>query len=224
MQDEETGKQLLVHTGSKKVRANYARTLAGKNYSAYLAQMFGGQPTVSNAQAQASNMIITPINKNKSEYMFRKGVNSFAKAGKSSYKIYLDEVFSYYDSLPFLSSENLVNDFLYYTSKKFSRINSYATTTGGTSRKITNILLSNDSYGIEWSHGHSMFSFANYSMKQNVKLSLRGKKLSESKLIDFNPLHNEVVIDTFRMNKNNFVKLYKELKKYDIKRFYFYTL
>ena len=132
-------------------------------------------------------------------------------------KIYLDEVFSYYDSLPFLSSENLVNDFLYYTSKKFSRINSYATTTGGTSRKITNILLSNDSYGIEWSHGHSMFSFANYSMKQNVKLSLRGKKLSESKLIDFNPLHNEVVIDTFRMNKNNFVKLYKELKKYDFK-------
>ena len=76
---------------AEQVRANYARTLAGKNYSAYLAQMFGGQPTVSNAQAQASNMIITPINKNKSEYMFRKGVNSFAKAGKSSYKIYLDE-------------------------------------------------------------------------------------------------------------------------------------
>ena len=73
------------------VRAQEARTLAGKNYSAYLAQMFGGQPTVSNAQIQASNMTITAVSKSKSEYMFRKGVNSFAKAGKSSYKIYLDE-------------------------------------------------------------------------------------------------------------------------------------
>lgn len=131
-------------------------------------------------------------------------------------KIYLDEVFSYYDDLRFLSSDDLSDNIDYYTSKNFSSINSYFTTTGGTSRKITSILLSNESYGAEWAHGHHMFDYAKYNMRNDIKLSLRGKKLSGNKIIDFNPIHNEVTIDTFSMNKNNFVILFNKLKKYNI--------
>ena len=78
-------------TTAATIQSALARQLAGKNYSAYLAQMFGGQPTVSNAQAQASNMTITPVRKKDTEYTFRINSDSYAKAGKSSYKIYLDE-------------------------------------------------------------------------------------------------------------------------------------
>ncbi len=78
-------------TTAATIQSALARQLAGKNYSAYLAQMFGGQPTVSSAQAAAANMTITPIRKKDSEYTFRSNSDSYAKAGKSSYKIYLDE-------------------------------------------------------------------------------------------------------------------------------------
>jgi len=68
-----------------------ARALAGANYSAYLAQMFGGTPNVPLATQQALNIQVSPISKTNAEYTFRKAESSFAKAGKSAYKIYLDE-------------------------------------------------------------------------------------------------------------------------------------
>ena len=53
--------------------------------------MFGGTPTVDLATQQALNISVSPISKTNSEYTFRKAESSFAKAGKSSYKIYLNE-------------------------------------------------------------------------------------------------------------------------------------
>ena len=68
------------------------RALAGINYSAYLAQMFGGAPNVTAAQAINLNIVApSSVSKKDSEYTFRPNVDSYAKAGKSSYKVYLDE-------------------------------------------------------------------------------------------------------------------------------------
>jgi len=71
--------------------ARRTRQLAGANYSAYLAQMFGGSPTVPVAIQQQLNINAINVSKKDSEYTFRPNQDSYAKAGKSSYKIYLDE-------------------------------------------------------------------------------------------------------------------------------------
>ena len=71
--------------------AQRTRQLAGANYSAYLAQMFGGSPTVPTGIQQQYNISAVNVSKTKSEYTFRPNQDSYAKAGKSSYKIYLDE-------------------------------------------------------------------------------------------------------------------------------------
>ena len=68
------------------------RALAGINYSAYLAQMFGGAPNVTSQQAANLNIVApSSVSKKDSEYTFRPNVDSYAKSGKSSYKVYLDE-------------------------------------------------------------------------------------------------------------------------------------
>lgn len=79
------------NTGATAVAASRARKLAGANYSAYLAQMFGGSVVISPQLQQSLNVTVQPVQIKDSEYTFRPNVSSFSKAGKSSYKIYLDE-------------------------------------------------------------------------------------------------------------------------------------
>lgn len=67
------------------------KKLAGLNYSAYLATMFGGQPVVTEEQELQSGIrgqsYIPP---NESSYAFNTG-EDFSSVGKSSYKIYINQ-------------------------------------------------------------------------------------------------------------------------------------
>jgi phenylacetate-CoA ligase len=130
--------------------------------------------------------------------------------------INLDNVFSTLEALPIVSSHDLATNLEYYTSTEFNKFNSYTTTTGGTGRNPTTILLSNDLYGIEWAHVSTIWSHAGYDRKKHIKLTLRGKSLGGGKLAEFNPIYNEVVVDTFAVNQDNFSKLLIDLKQYDI--------
>jgi phenylacetate-coenzyme A ligase PaaK-like adenylate-forming protein len=121
------------------------------------------------------------------------------------------------ESLPLVSSHDLATNLEYYISQEFKGKNSYLTTTGGTGRNPTSILLSNESYGIEWAHMHHIWSLAGYKKSQDLKLTLRGKSLKGDKLIEFNPVYNELVVDTFKVKDSNFKEFLQELKKYDIK-------
>lgn len=119
--------------------------------------------------------------------------------------------------LPVVTSYDIATNLDYYVSDEFNKFNSYYTTTGGTGRNPTTILLSNEAYGIEWAHVHHIWSFAGYDKKKHLKLTLRGKSFKGDKLVEYNPIYNELVVDTFKIKENNFVHLLKELKKYDIK-------
>lgn len=121
------------------------------------------------------------------------------------------------ESLPLVSSYDLGTNLDYYISKEFKGKNSYITTTGGTGRNPTSILLSNESYGIEWAHMHIIWGFADYKKARDLKLTLRGKSLKGGKLVEFNPVYNELVVDTFKVKDSNFKEFLEEIKRYDIK-------
>jgi len=131
--------------------------------------------------------------------------------------ITLDNVKNTLDSLPLVSSYDLSTNLDYYISDEFKDKNSYLTTTGGTGRNPTSILLSNQSFGIEWAHMYSIWAFADYEKSKDLKLTLRGKSLKGNKLIEFNPVYNELVVDTFKVKDSNFKEFIAELKKYNIK-------
>lgn len=127
-----------------------------------------------------------------------------------------EEVFSIHDGLPFMTSEDLSANLNYYTSSEFDERNSYTTTTGGTGRKATTIRLSNESYTTEWAHMHSVWEKIGYDRRRHLKLTLRGKSITSEKLTAYNPIYNEVVVDTFRLNRSRIPDLLFELKDYKI--------
>ena len=131
-------------------------------------------------------------------------------------KMYLDEVKQVLAELPLTSSADLSSNLDYYTSKEFQSSGAYLTTTGGTGRNPTSILLSNESFGIEWAHMHNIWSNADYQRKRDLKLTLRGKSLRGGKLIEYNPVYNELVVDTFKVKDENFSQFIDEIKKYPI--------
>lgn len=131
-------------------------------------------------------------------------------------KIYLDEAKQVLAELPLISSAELSDDIEYYTSKEFRKTNAYLTTTGGTGRNPTSILLSNQSFGIEWAHMHHVWSNAGYSRKRDLKLTLRGKSLKGDQLVEYNPIYNELVVDTFKVKDDNFKIFIEKVKKYPI--------
>jgi phenylacetate-CoA ligase len=121
------------------------------------------------------------------------------------------------ESLPLVSSYDLSTNLDYYISKEFKGKNSYLTTTGGTGRNPTSVLISNESYGIEWAHMHNVWELADYKKSKDLKLTLRGKSLKGDKLVEFNPVYNELVVDTFKVKDSNFKEFLEEIKSYDIK-------
>jgi phenylacetate-CoA ligase len=129
----------------------------------------------------------------------------------------LKEVKKVLESLPMITSYDLATNLPYYVSDEYNSLNSYTATTGGTGRHPTTILLSNELYGIEWAHVHHIWSFAGYDRRRDTKLTLRGKMLKHNKLVEYNPLYNELVVDVFKVNNDNFDEFLKAIEPYDIK-------
>lgn len=119
--------------------------------------------------------------------------------------------------LPIITSDDLANNLDYYISNEFNALNSYYTTTGGTGRSPTTILLSNQLYGIEWAHVHHIWALIGYERKKHLKLTLRGKSLKNGKIFEYNPVYNELVVDTFNIKRSNFPELLVALGQYNIK-------
>ncbi len=132
-------------------------------------------------------------------------------------KFDISEIKTILESLPIVSSYDIATNLDYYTSDEFNRFNSYTTTTGGSGRNPTTLLLSNELYGIEWAHVHHIWSLAGYKRQRDTKLTLRGKSLKGDKLAEYSPLYNELVVDTYKINHTNFKQLLDEIKKYNIK-------
>jgi phenylacetate-CoA ligase len=137
-------------------------------------------------------------------------------------KFDISEVRSILESLPIVTSYDVASNLSYYTSDEFNQFNAYTTTTGGTGRNPTTVLLSNEAYGIEWAHGLHFWSLAGYNRKRDIRLTFRGKSLRNNKLIEYNPIYNEVVVDVYKVNDTNFKQFIDEIKKFDIKYIFAY--
>jgi len=127
-----------------------------------------------------------------------------------------DESIDVLKSLPLVSSSDLATLRSYYNNEGYSNRNSYLTTTGGSGRNPTTIRLSNASFGIEWKHIHTIWETCGYQKKKHLKITLRGIQLKNEKLFEYNPIYNELVIDTFRLTHNSIPNLLREILPYDI--------
>ncbi|MDR5589340.1 hypothetical protein [Christiangramia sp. SM2212] len=112
-------------------------------------------------------------------------------------------------SLPILHT-SLVRDNL----DKFinTKIPGYFTTTGGSGRNPLRIYLSNKSYFKDRVYAFYAWSTLGYS-KGDLKLTLRGVNLGD-KLYHFNPMNNELLINIFLLNEDNFSNILKTVNKY----------
>lgn len=131
--------------------------------------------------------------------------------------IHSNEAIQILNELPFVSSNDLAKNIEYYSSKEFNKLNSYYATTGGTGRNPTTILLSNESYGIEWAHMHAIWSVSGYKRKKAAKLTLRGNVIKGDKYFDYNPIYNEFVVNTYKMSRENFSVYLNLIDRYKIK-------
>ena len=131
-------------------------------------------------------------------------------------KFMVDEVFDVLKEIPIITSKQLSENLDYYTSDEYNKYNSYLTTTGGTGRNPTSILLSNDCYGIEWSHMHKIWEVSDYDRRLNVKLTLRGNVLRNNNLTEYNPIYNEYVVNSYSLNKSNFQEVLQLIKSKNI--------
>ena len=116
-----------------------------------------------------------------------------------------------------ITSNDLSNNLDYFQSKEFNKYNSYYTTTGGSGRNPTNVLLSNESFGIEWAHIHHIWNVSGYNKRLHPKLTLRGNPLECKKLFEFNPIYNEYVVNTYKMSQDNFHVFFDLIIKKGIK-------
>lgn len=114
-----------------------------------------------------------------------------------------------FQSLPLLNSEivkenekSIIND----------NIPGYYTSTGGSGRNPLKIYLSNKSYYLDRKYVFYAWSKLGYQ-RNTVKLTLRGVNL-KSKLFEFNPMNNEIIINVFLMNDSNILKIVKGINKY----------
>lgn len=114
--------------------------------------------------------------------------------------------------LPIIGPNDLSRDVKYFLSRDANESNSYRTTTGGTGRNPTTIILANKSFSIEWAHIYRIWDLINYNRFKNLKLTLRGKTLKEGRLWAFNPIYNEIIVDTFKLNSSNFLEFYNGIR------------
>lgn len=77
------------------VAIDRSKKVANVNYSAYLAQMFGGQPSLTDEQKESISMDINTINKDMTQY-FPNDNNEYVEMGKSAYKVYLKKWYGDY--------------------------------------------------------------------------------------------------------------------------------
>lgn len=177
------------------------KVLFGNSYKIYL-------PKVSFDKSLIDQNILDVLNYSRENTAF--GHETIPK------KIYLDEAKQVLSELPLISSADLSDNLDHFTSREFQRTNAYLTTTGGSGRNPTTILLSDESFGIEWAHIHHAWALAGYKKSKDLKLTLRGKSLMGNKLVEYNPIYNELVVDTFKVKDSNFIEFLKEIKKYNI--------
>jgi len=111
-------------------------------------------------------------------------------------------------NLPLLDTEIARNNVDSFINKAVS---GYTTSTGGSGRNPLKIYLSNKSYFEDRKFVFYAWSKLGYR-RNDLKLTLRGVNLG-TKLIEYNPMNNELNVNVFLMNSSTIYKIILEINK-----------
>lgn len=89
----------------------------------------------------------------------------------------------------------------------------YLVTTGGSSGAPTKVMMSNETYYVEWSFVYSFWKEYGYDIYSSKLATFRGVKIG-NKISEINPLYNEIRMNIFSMGRGNIEKYVKNIKKY----------
>lgn len=113
---------------------------------------------------------------------------------------------------PMLTKEQLTEDLNWFTPKHVK--NSFTVTTGGTSGRQTELLMSNDAYKKEWAYKTLMLEKSGVSINSK-RICLRGVDFYGSKSsVRFNPLYKEIQVSPFQLNESEFEQIFLKVKSF----------
>lgn len=118
--------------------------------------------------------------------------------------------FDEWNSLPLLSKEDI-------RKSLFSFNGTYKINTGGTTGEPFAFYIDKNAWAREWAHMHFIWGLKGYHYTM-PKITLRGKDLG-SKLIQYNVIHNEFIVNTYKdfSERKNALKLAELIKIRKIK-------
>ncbi|MCW4631009.1 MULTISPECIES: hypothetical protein [Marinomonas] len=115
---------------------------------------------------------------------------------------------------PIICKDMLSSDLSWFIDNRYKK-NSYKVSTGGTTGKQTEFLMSNSLYGIEW-------AFVNYYLNRegidvnSKRLCLRGVEgIPVNDLLAYNYLYKELLISPFKLTAKAFSDNYKKILNYN---------
>jgi len=112
--------------------------------------------------------------------------------------------------LPFITKEQLTEDLEWFTPTHVKK--NYTVTTGGTSGKQTELLMSNEAYKKEWAYKALMLEKSGVNINSK-RVCLRGVDFyGNSSSIRYNPLYKEIQVSPFKLNENEFKHILSKVK------------
>ncbi len=113
---------------------------------------------------------------------------------------------------PLLTKEQLTEDLSWFTPKHIKK--SFAVTTGGTSGKQTELLMSNEAYKKEWAFKTLMLEKSGVGINSK-RICLRGVDFYGSKSsVRYNPLYKEIQVSPFHLNVQEFENIISKVKSF----------
>jgi phenylacetate-CoA ligase len=113
---------------------------------------------------------------------------------------------------PLLTKEQLTEDLKWFTPTQIK--NSYTVTTGGTSGRQTELLMSNDAYKKEWAYKALMLEKSGVNINSK-RICLRGVDFYGNKSsVRYNPLYKEIQVSPFQLNESEFEQILLKVKSF----------
>jgi phenylacetate-CoA ligase len=117
--------------------------------------------------------------------------------------------------LPLLTKEQLTEDLKWFTPNNVKK--SYTVTTGGTSGKQTELIMSNDAYKKEWAYKTLMLEKLGVNINAK-RVCLRGVDFyGSNSSVRYNPLYKEIQVSPFKLNESEFENILSKVRSFDPK-------
>lgn len=132
--------------------------------------------------------------------------NTFDKLGFNPYQI---KDISEFKKIPIVTKKEILDRYDEFVSNE--KMDYYSASTGGSTGKILKILLGKDSIYKEKAYIYYHWSKLGYDYKKSKLITFRGLDFKGKK---YNPLYNEIILSSFRINNNKIEEYKKIIEKF----------